>query len=156
MPSGWKFPSGFNTRKINKPSWSFPVQKADNPFDKKSAGPMIVQGRTAGSLNEYNVAIALGMLKLTFEYQVPIMGGRNFRGGSVIDFMVHTVPIPTPVWVQGDYWHGSAAKREADQYTMRHVREAFRYQVADSVEVWGHETMTPADALAALKRVLKI
>ena len=117
---------------------------------------MIIAGQTAGSTNEYNVAVALGKLKLTFSYQVPILGGRNFRGGAVIDFMVNTVPVPTPVWVQGDYWHGSASKRESDQYIMRHVREAFSYQVADSVEVWGHETLTPEDALAALKRVLKI
>lgn len=72
---------------------------------------MTVQGQTAGSVNEYNVAQALNRLKLDYLYQYPIFGGR-VRGGQVIDFLVQKPPKPIPVFIQGAYWHSGARGTE--------------------------------------------
>ena len=43
----------------------------------------LIQGQMAGSSLEWRVALALDTLKLNYSYQVPIAGGRLFRGGQV-------------------------------------------------------------------------
>lgn len=119
-------------------------------------GPLTVQGQPAGSSIEYNVAAGLAKLKIAYHYQYPILGGRQVRGGSVIDFFVYTVPMPTPLYVQGDYWHGSATKRIADQWLMRRIQAILHYQCVDPAEIWEHEALTIDMAMANLRRILHI
>jgi hypothetical protein len=67
--------------------------------------PGLVQGQMPDSINEWYVSLALDRLKLDYQFQVPIMGGRGVRGGQVIDFVVWTATGGIPVFVQGAYWH---------------------------------------------------
>lgn len=63
-----------------------------------------VQGKMPGSTEEYRLALALKKLRVDFEFQVPLRGGRRVKGGQVIDFVVYK-PFPQPVQVEGAYWH---------------------------------------------------
>jgi hypothetical protein len=68
----------------------------------------VIQGIPAGSINEWNVAMALNRLHWDFDYQVPVFGGRMTPGGQVIDFLIKLPPKPIPLFVQGAYWHNAA------------------------------------------------
>lgn len=75
--------------------------------------PTEIMGKPAGSTWEARTAVALWVNGWTFTYQVWLLGGRILKGGQVIDFLVHTMPNSTPLYVYGDYWHGGP-KKDAD------------------------------------------
>ena len=64
----------------------------------------LIQGKEVGSADEMRVARALVKYRLRFRYQVPIDGGKRYRGGQVLDFLVFN-PTPIPVPVHGEHWH---------------------------------------------------
>ena len=70
----------------------------------------LIYGTQPGSTWEWWVAVGLWSLGWTFDYQVWFLGGRILKGGQVIDFLVHTMPFSTPLYVYGDYWHGGPKK----------------------------------------------
>ena len=74
----------------------------------------MVQGLTPASVEEWRVSQSLTKFGWDFVYQQAIAGGRNLRGGQVIDFLVMTVPKNTALYVQGEYWHGSK-QQEKDE-----------------------------------------
>ena len=108
-----------------------------------------IQGVPVGSQNELNTAQALYELKLTFDYQVNFGGGRVL-GGQVIDFVVHTKPLPTPVFVQGSYWHGGKKAMES-RLKMWQVEAKTRGYWAKPVELTEEETSTLEQAKEAIK-----
>ena len=63
------------------------------------------QGTRIASENELNVIQAALTLKIPFEYQYEVFGGRYIRGGQVIDFLFQVDPQYIPANVQGEYWH---------------------------------------------------
>lgn len=110
-----------------------------------------LQGRDA-SKNEYNVGIALDKLGLEYLFQYEVWYGRRMGRGFIIDFMVFTQPMPTPVWVNGEYWH-RGEQREIDLYqeTIFNSVNAGRFMPA--VTVWGAETDTPELAYQTMRRI---
>lgn len=74
-------------------------------FTEEEELPTVVHGVTVGSKEEARVAVALDKLKYEYDYQFQLFGGRNIRGGQVIDFIVQIPPKPVPIYVQGRYWH---------------------------------------------------
>lgn len=64
----------------------------------------VVSGKKASSY-EYFVAKALNRINLEYDFQVSLFGGTQMRGGKVLDFLVDTKPLPTPLFVNGDHWH---------------------------------------------------
>lgn len=70
---------------------------------------------------------------LYFEYQVNIFGGRNVRGGIILDFVVYN-PLATVLFVNGDYWHSGLLGAD-DLYQQILVRQ--RYPTV--VTLWGRE-----------------
>ena len=75
--------------------------KLVNPEDKLG----IINGIMADSSYEWNFARALWTLGWTFDYQVPLFGGRMVRGGVVLDFLIPTRPAQTVLNPIGEYWH---------------------------------------------------
>ena len=56
-----------------------------------------------GTLPEYLVYRELVRLQVEFEYQSSQMGGRQERGGSVVDFLI--IDLNLVLNVQSQYWH---------------------------------------------------
>jgi len=87
---------------------------ADNPQrrskeDPTDPGPQkyYIQGKRARTTewNLYKALLRLGFGPQDIQFQVGFNGGRNFKNGFVVDFILNTKPQPTPIWVHGDYWH---------------------------------------------------
>ena len=111
-------------------------------------------GRTSkASENELNVALALEKLKLLFEFQVSIAGGRGRAFGLVLDFLGKTVPRDTPLWVHGEYWH-TGDRRAKDLRQQDTVREYMQGQVNPAVEIWGNQSKTEEIALLYVRQAL--
>ena len=113
-----------------------------------------IQGRSIGSQNEYNVAAALDSLDMPYEYQY-ILGIAGVRGSQVIDFLVYTVPKPTPLFVHGEYWH-KGKKAIEDELKLTEIAAMKRHLWADAVIIWGEECETVEDARNAVRNVLMI
>ena len=63
-----------------------------------------IQGQTPGSTEEWRVAKALWRFEIPFIYQFEIFDS-SVRGGIVLDFLVQTRPLSTPLEVYAKYWH---------------------------------------------------
>lgn len=105
------------------------------------------------SLNEYNVALALEELGFTFTFQLSVAGGRSLSFGIVLDFLVDTAPLPTPLWVHGEYWH-RGAQRKKDLRAQEIVNQYMAGSVLEPVEIWGDESESKSQAVQALRRKL--
>lgn len=116
-----------------KPNNSAPII-----LDNNEGLPDTIQGQPAGSIQESRVAQALYELRLPFEYQVPIMGGRDRAGGQVVDFLVDKAPRPVPLYVQGAYWHGTL--RDPEKNLKLALLEHYMKGTWDTpVELWDFE-----------------
>ncbi|MCA9911886.1 MAG: hypothetical protein KC496_00990 [Anaerolineae bacterium] len=95
------------------------AEKITNPEDEP---PFYVRGMKADSKDEYWVSLALEKIEQstgwTWEYQVPVFGGRDRAGGNVIDFIVHTPGMWTILDPMGSPWHTGARE---DRYQMENV-----------------------------------
>jgi len=120
--------------------------------------PETVKGKSVGSTEEARVAVALPMLGLDFQYQVSIAGGRRFPGGLIIDFVVETTPLPTPLQVQGRYWHGVGQEggRAQDVLELAKIKRIMGHSWADPVEVWDNELTSVAQALMTVASALRL
>jgi hypothetical protein len=109
-----------------------------------------VQGSNASSY-EYFFALALERFNLGYMFQVDYFGGRRLRGGLVLDFLVFTVPFPTPVYINGEYWHG-AERRDIDLIQQLMLRSMGGFNPGK--EYWGQDVGTPELALMTVRRDL--
>jgi len=100
----------------------------------------LVQGKSASDI-EMRVAISLTKFKWDFTFQAGIMGGRQLRGGQVIDFIVETAPLPTPLYVYGEYWHGNK-QEERDKLMISLMASAYHGTFAQPEIVWGEQLAT--------------
>lgn len=97
-----------------------------------------VQGSRASSY-EYFFALALEKYGLGYMFQVDYFGGRRLRGGIVLDFLVFTVPFPTPVYINGEYWHGTE-RRDIDFIQQLMIRSMGGFN--EGKEYWGQDVGT--------------
>lgn len=104
---------------------------------------------------EYYVAAALEQLDLEFYFQINILGGRKARGGFVVDFLVLTVPLPTPMWVHGEYWHKGKQKTE-DAYQLATINYMMRGKMNLAIVLFGEDLQTPEQALITVKKALHV
>jgi hypothetical protein len=113
---------------------------------------LYIQGIKVGSLNEYNVAMALERMRLDFQYQHPIMGGHWIRGGQVLDFLVDRDPLPVPVNVQGEYWHANPA---AEAFREIAISAYGKGQWDELVKITEAESATFESAYDAVRRKIR-
>ena len=109
-----------------------------------------VQGKDATSY-EYNVAYALDKLELPYMFQFAFFGGRTVRGGMVVDFLVLTDPLSTPVWVNGGFWHQGKRAAE-DSYQQALLYFVARGELNRPVTLWDADCVTKEAALSAIRR----
>lgn len=114
-----------------------------------------IQGMMPDSKEEYWVALALYRLHLDFEFQYQLFGGRKYKGGQVIDFWVFTNPLPTPIFVQGWYFHYATAEKAAvSKLNLMYLEARLRGKAMKPVEILDTEIPTPEDAYIVVKRKL--
>lgn len=104
-----------------------------------------IRGRAVGSTYEANVADALDFLGWDYWYQYAVGGGRDRRGGMVLDFLIWTRPAATPVWVNGRYWHNR--RLETDLLQQSRVKTLLGFPCADPLVLWDEDCQTVDDAL---------
>lgn len=108
--------------------------------DPKDEPPFFVRGQKAGSKDEYWVGGFLEQYEketgYSWEYQVPVQGGRRRRGGNVVDFLIKTPGQWTILDPKGRYWHTGARE---DQREMRDVARLNKWRL---IEWFTDETPT--------------
>jgi hypothetical protein len=100
---------------------------------------------------EYNFAVACDYWGLDYFFQYAFFGGHNVLGGLVLDFLVYTQPLSTPVWINGSYWHAHQ-RREIDMIQQLLVQEIGG--TAPAKEYWQDDVGTIQDAIATVRRDL--
>jgi hypothetical protein len=103
--------------------------------------PGVINNQPAGSSYEWNVARALWKLGWQFSYQIPVSGGRQVRGGQVLDFLVKTVPLKTAVIVNGDYWHQTDEDYSMNELMAALIREGVQVNI-NPVVMWQEHAAT--------------
>ena len=121
---------------------------------RNKSDELVVHGTRVDSINEYNVAQALDKLNMDYEYQY-IFGMAGIRGSQIIDFLVYTLPKPTPLFVHGEYWHsGKFAADEA--LKLADIDMRMRGTWAQSVVIWEHECEDEDQAFNSLREKLGV
>lgn len=147
-PSVMQVPD-FRTKKPRRmPRPTLPARMKNLPNEE--ALPQVIKGVTAGSTEEARLAVALDTLHMPYQYHVRLWGGTQRRGGLVMDFVVLTKPLPTPVEVQGSYWHTG---QHADPFDVQRINAAYagwRYQRV--VEIWDNELTSVSAAVGAARK----
>jgi hypothetical protein len=142
-------PKAQRMKKPEKPARMESTRKKPVPNPRKE-----IRGMAVGSTYEANVADALDALGWKYWYQYQVAGGRERRGGMVVDFIVWTRPAATPLWVNGRYWH--ARRGEQDRLQQARLKQLIKFPTRDPLTLWDEDCMTFEDAysflLAALGR----
>jgi len=110
-----------------------------------SEQPVFIHGIPTGSKYETYFAKALDKYHWPFEYQVPLFGGRNVMGGTVVDFIVDTTPLPTPVYVQAEYWH-AGERQEQEKVLDSLIAARLRQKYNMPIRLWSKDVGTQEDA----------
>lgn len=100
----------------------------------------LIQGKSASDI-EYRVAISLDKFKWEYTFQAGLMGGRQLRGGTVVDFLVKTTPLETPLYIMGEYYHGGV-QAERDKLTMALLSSAYHGMYANPEVLLGQDLQT--------------
>lgn len=85
---------------------------------------------------------------LKFEFQVPLMGGRNMSGGLVVDFLLYRDGTSADVLsVNGNFWHSISRKGLHDQTaSLRMIGQQVRgATIARVIEIWESDLLTKYD-----------
>lgn len=113
-----------------------------------------VHGKETDSINEFNVAMALDHYGVDYEFQY-FFGLSSIKGSQILDFLVKTAPKPTPLNVQGTYWHeGPYAKEEVLKENAVNIR--MRGLWADIVLILEPECETIDDAIKVVGEKLGV
>lgn len=104
---------------------------------------------------EYNVAQAFDHFGLPYLFQLSFLGGRQIKGGIVLDFLVETRPLPTPCWVHGEYWH-AGYQRTIDLMKQVTLFLLLAGEAAPAVVLWGDMVKTEDDAKLAVKKYFNV
>jgi len=128
--------------------------KQVRPMDKALPGqgfPELkpIQGLMPDSKEEFWISLALDKLGYEYIYQYQVFGG-NVMGGQKIDFWVLTAPLPTPLYIQSERWHGGSRALESKLKIQRVASEYFG-QILPPIEIWDYEIPTPDMAVVVVK-----
>ncbi len=111
-----------------------------------------IAGSNATDL-EWYVSVALERLHLRFIFQYALGGGRTKRGGIVLDFLVFTDPLRTPLDIRGEYYHQPQQRTEDD---LGLALAMSRGQFAQPVIIYGGELQSIEQAYSTVKRELRV
>ena len=125
----------FTSKRVAKPKREPIKSDFSTKLPAQLESPGLIQGQMPKSLPEWWASLALDKLKLGYEFQYSVMGGYSIRGGQIVDFFVYTVPLPTPVQIEGDYWHGGVKNAET-QFKNAQLNRYFEGYAQKVEEIW--------------------
>ena len=98
-----------------------------------------IQGKQASDLEwrVYQALLRAGFNATQIQFQVGFMGGRHFRGGVIVNFVIETAPLPTIVEVNGEYWH--EGRFEAEDTVQRMNLEQNIGDQFQIVDLWANQ-----------------
>jgi len=114
----------------------------------------LILGQTPDSINEYYIAEALNRLGFAYAYQYWV-GIPGTRGSQAVDFLVYTIPLFTPLFVHGRYWHTGKQAAE-DELKMAELVSKMRGHWAEPVIIWEEDCESVEDAIQAVRKELMI
>lgn len=127
------------------------VKGAGKPRAKADAGEIgEIQGNKPGSRLEWNVSLALDQMQLEYIYQY-VIGGIRVLGTYVLDFLVLTPGLSTPLLVHGRYWHTGL---KADDMEEGRIVQLMGGRCRKPVIIWEENCLTPEAALSWLRQNL--
>jgi len=104
--------------------------RAEKLKDEKDEPPFYILGQVADSKDEWWVSLALEKIVAetgwTWDYQVPVYGGRTRSGGNIIDFLVHNPGRWTILDPMGRWFHTG---RREDRRQMQEVARRKKYRL---------------------------
>lgn len=149
----YKFPESFDERPVAKPK--APKAKLKMVSDEGEPPMAPIRGYMPDSVDEWRLALALDHYKIDYYYQYAIGGGRGgkqFRGGQVIDFLVLTYPLKTPVSVENTFTHPKSRESQL-KVQESNLRNHFKNQIKPIVHVdTEKDTKTLRQAMAFVKK----
>jgi hypothetical protein len=141
-------------------TFQFPVKRRARPLPGLARQPEAervvleemtpIQGKMPGSREEWRVAMALDKLGLEYQYQVPVMGGRQLRGGAVVDFVVDLPPESIALLVHGQYWHTTL---EEERLYLAALERIFG---RPAIVLWDYDLEDVPMAIRTLRRELNL
>lgn len=123
--------------------------------DAEPPMPAMWDGKTIGSVQEWRWILASLYYKVEFIYQMDIKGGRSIAGGQVLDFMMITKPLMTPVSIKGKYWHSGKVEVE-DIIREATIAELYKGQAFPVVTVYDYELPDLDTAKEVFRRVITL
>lgn len=149
MINTFKFGKG---AKVKHGAYHYPVGHTYKiPQKPEPPPPAMLQGKPIGSVQEWRFALALMHYDLSFEYQLSIAGGRTRRGGMVLDFMVHTSPLWTPVHIVGLYWHSGQNKLD-DELRRHTLMTEYKGSVREPIYIYDTQLTTVEEAYKIVQK----
>lgn len=89
-----------------------------------------IQGKMPASVEEWRVSVSLGKAGLDYIFQwIPPIFVAGERGSTIVDFLVMTAPLPTPLFVDGEYWH-SGVQAAQDEMVRARLFQAMAGRIA--------------------------
>lgn len=75
------------------------------------------------------------------------------KGGMVLDFLVLTKPLATPLLINGDYWHQDSGH---ERFYEAMVSNYFQQRANLLVTLWGEDCDTIEHAIGAVRREFRV
>jgi len=111
-----------------------------------------VQGIMPDSKEEWRSIMALDYLKVGYQFHYTMFGGRSRLGGAEIDILAETVPMKTPIFINGAYWHKKDDFKQNLQISRINKLGYFKRAII----VWDYEIPTLTQAIQVYKERLRI
>jgi len=113
-----------------------------------------IQGRDPGSPQEWRYAKGLDYLKIRYYYQYEVLQPSGIRGSQILDFLLKTAPLPTPVYIQS-YWHTGEREQES-KFKIAALMAEYRGTFAEPIEVDGKQLNCVQDAIDMIQSEPKL
>jgi hypothetical protein len=120
-----------------------PLQNPEDPIG-------LVQGKMPDSRPEWWISQALDRYKIDYIFQYEIFGGHQ-RGGLILDWLVLTAPLSTPLEYDGGHWHEGELGSEDRMRTI--IIDRHFGQQANPLKVfYGKDIQSREEAFAKIRR----
>lgn len=111
-----------------------------------------IQGKDPGSVEEWRYSKGLDYFGIRYYYQYYVLGATfDAAGSQILDFLADTNPLPTPVYIQGLYWHYGGSLDEETRYKIEALMSEYGGVFAEPVIVMAPEVTSISAAIELIR-----